>query len=78
MASNIGVSDKIKDALDGMSARDLERMRELIDRRLVSCLLCGNDGAERYRVSRKGVVASLSLCPACFESHRLPEIRSEG
>jgi len=77
MAVSIGVSDKLVDALDGMTARDLEHLRELIDRRLVACVLCGADGATHYRVSHKGAVASMAFCPACFEKYRLPDTREE-
>lgn len=69
--------DRIRDALDGMSARDLEGLREMIDRRLVTCLACGSDGAFRYRVTSHGLSASLPLCLGCFEKHRLPAKRSE-
>lgn len=77
MADPIGVSDKIKDALDAMSARDLERVRSLIDRRLVSCIICHADGAYRYRVSRRATCVTMTFCPACFEKYRLPEGRAE-
>jgi len=77
MVVSIGVSDKVKDALDGMNARDLEHLRELIDQRLVACVLCGADGASHYRVSHRGAVASMTFCPACFDRHRLPEGRAE-
>jgi hypothetical protein len=78
MAAHIGLdAEKIQEALDGLSTRDLERMRELIDRRLVQCVICNEDGAINYRVIHKGVKASLAICPACFEKHRTPEGRSE-
>ncbi len=73
--------DKIKDALDGLSARELEHMRDLIDKRLAVCAICESDGAFPYRVAapeaRGKARASLMLCPACFEKHRLPESRAE-
>ena len=70
-------AEKMRDVLDAMSARDLEHMRELIARRLVTCIICNNDGAEMYRVSHRNLTASMAICPACFERHRLPESRSE-
>lgn len=76
MAASTGDHDRVKDALDGMSARDLERLRDLIEVRLLACILCGQDGASRYRVSRHGTRATLLLCPACFERHRLPDERT--
>ena len=71
-------AEKMRDVLDAMSARDLEHMRELIARRLVTCIICGHDGAEMYRVSHRSAIASMAICPACFERNRLPESRSEG
>jgi hypothetical protein len=72
-------AEKMRDVLDAMSARDLEHMRELISRRLVMCVVCNSDGADMYRVLRvgKATYASMAFCPACFERHRLPELRSE-
>lgn len=72
---------EIDDALDAMSARDLERLQGKIERRLRACAIDGNDGAVACRVtaptSRGHAVFSLLLCPACIERHRLPEGRSE-
>ncbi|MGV0985082.1 MAG: hypothetical protein ACOYB2_11035 [Limnohabitans sp.] len=75
-------ADPVKDALDGMSAKQLERMRELIDRRLASCVIDGTDGAVPVRCTAKmnanSLTFTLLLCPACIEKHRLPESRSEA
>ena len=71
----------IDDALDSMPARDLERLRERIDRRLQSCAIDGNDGAIACRVTAKitGNTTSftLLLCRGCIEKNRLPESRAE-
>lgn len=75
MAPSTVVSGRVREALDGMSARDLEEMQRLIEQRLRECSICRSDGAETYRVSRRGTVASILLCPACFNKHRLPEGR---
>lgn len=68
---------EIKDAIDGMSAREVERLIAIATERLMRCAICDSDGAERYRVrngSRRPVEISftLLLCRACVERHRLP------
>ena len=73
------MSDRIDDALNGLSARKLREIRQLIDVRLRMCVIDGADGAEPYRIvgyraARGG--ATLMLCPSCFERVRLP--RSES
>jgi hypothetical protein len=72
---------KLDDALASMTKRDLEELQDEIGRRLVACLICGNEGAESWRVTghgtAKGKVASLMICKPCFEKHRLPEGRAE-
>ena len=72
---------RIDDALNSLTRRDLERMREQIEKRLVACTLCGGDGAEAVRVSGTkrwggGVDAALMICRPCFEKHRLPRGRA--
>jgi hypothetical protein len=57
--------DRIEEALDGLSARDAERLKALLEKRLQSC------------VSQRATF-TLLICPACIEKHRLPEGRSEG
>jgi hypothetical protein len=68
--------DRIDDALDGLSAREVEEFMVRARRRLQRCVACGSEGAEPVRVRRGKQAASLMLCPACFERHRLPEGRS--
>lgn len=71
----------MRDALDGLSARDLERMRGLIDRRLRECAIDGNDGAIAVRCRTKDkwdAVFTIMLCPSCVERHRLPALRSDS
>ena len=74
---------RIDDALSSLTRRDLERLREEIDKRLVACTICGSDGAEAVRVTASkrfgtggGVGATLLICKPCFEKHRLPEGRA--
>lgn len=72
----------IDDALDGLPARDLERLKARIERRLQACVICGQDGAVSCRVTTKGLSTSsatfaLLLCPKCIETHRLPEGRAD-
>jgi hypothetical protein len=74
-------SREINDALDGMTAKQLESLIEQAQRRLAACAICSNDGAFPCRVTTKAgsahtIVFSLLLCPACIEKHRLPEGRS--
>jgi hypothetical protein len=74
----------VDDALDGLPARDLERLKERIERRLRACVIDGQDGAIACRVSaklgasRSDVRFTLLLCPACIEAHRLPEGRADA
>ena len=70
----------IQDAIDGMTARQVEELKQLAEKRLRQCAVCRSDGADALRVQRKvngsSTYASLLMCPACFERHRLPESRS--
>jgi hypothetical protein len=74
----------IDDAIDGLPARDLERIQARIAKRLQACVIDGRDGAipvaARFRPSTAASEAriSLLLCPACIEKHRLPEGRGGG
>ncbi len=72
----------IDDALDGLPARELERLRARIDKRLQACAICGQDGAIACRVDTKlgGGPArfAILLCRRCIEANRLPEGRSVG
>jgi hypothetical protein len=67
----------LQDAIDGMSARQVRELMHLAEKRLRECAICGNDGADRLLVQKKvrgsTTRASLLMCPACFERHRLPE-----
>jgi len=69
--------ERLTDALDSLTRRDLEQLQEQIARRLLTCTVCGSDGADAVRLSAHGIVASLMLCKPCLEKHRLPEGRSE-
>lgn len=72
----------IDDALDGLPARDLERLRARIDKRLQACVICHQDGAIASTVTAKLDGAStrfaLLLCRRCIEGNRLPESRAGG
>lgn len=72
------VNERVRDALDGLSARDLEAMRLAIDARLRACAVCSEDGATAYLITHRGTRASILLCPSCFNHHRLPESRSDN
>jgi hypothetical protein len=71
---------RLDDALSSMTRRDLEELREEIARRLVVCVVCGQEGADTLKVSgtgqAKGKVAAIMICRPCFEKHRLPEGRA--
>lgn len=71
----------IDDALDGLPARDLERLKARIEKRLQACAICGNDGAipchTRAKLTGNDTLFSLLLCRACIERHRLPVARAE-
>ena len=72
----------IDDALDALPARELERIRDRIDRRLRACAIDGVDGAlpvqARVRFRGQDTRMTFLLCPACIERNRLPESRSEA
>lgn len=74
-------ADRIADALDGLTARDLEALRGRIDRRLQVCAIDAADGAIPVKVAARlrGNEArfTLLICPACIERNRLPEGRAE-
>lgn len=74
--------DRIDAALDGLTARDQEELARRLQLRMRACRTCGGDGADAYTIVgtglRKGTRASILLCPACFEQHRLPEGRAAG
>lgn len=65
----------IDDALKGLTRRQLEDLRERLEKELQQCTVCGTEGAVAYTVSKKGVRASMLFCKPCFERHRLPEGR---
>ena len=62
--------------LKSLTRRQLEDLRESIDKELQSCVVDGREGAELYRISKRGQRASIMLCLPCFEKLRLPELRS--
>lgn len=70
----------LDDAIDSMSARDVEALKARLEKRLQACIICRGDGAVPVHGRRKigGVESRLALmlCPACIERHRLPESRA--
>jgi hypothetical protein len=69
------------DALDAMSARDVERLIVHAQRRLAKCFACGTDGAFPATISskrggRNSSRASLRICAACWDRTTLPEARA--
>jgi hypothetical protein len=74
--------NKIADALDGLSARDLVALQDQIAKRLKACAACGGDGAinvgGQAKIRGNSVRFALPLCPKCVEAHRLPESKAEG
>lgn len=67
----------VDDALKNLTRRELEELRRRIDRELVVCMTCGNEGAEMVKARRGRVDAALPVCRPCFERYRLPEGRAE-
>jgi hypothetical protein len=64
-----------REALKGLTRKQLEELRDEIDAELVQCAACGNEGAKPMRVHSpflKGVYAAIPFCLPCFEKHRLP------
>jgi hypothetical protein len=75
--------DSLEDAVDGLSARDAEKLKAKLERRLQRCAIDGQDGAFAVSITwtRTGGgqhKATLLMCPACLEHHRLPELRAEA
>lgn len=70
---------RVDDALDGLTRRELEELRGKIEKRLLTCVIDGNDGAVPVRCTTKSPAAvfTLLLCPACIERNRLPESRAD-
>jgi len=68
----------IQDALKDLTKRQLEELREKIDKELQTCAVCGNEGALYYLITRKGIRASIYLDKPCFEKYRLPESRAKN
>lgn len=72
----------ISDAIDGLSAREAEELRDRLELRLRRCAIDDQDGAVPVRISWRTSTgelrAALMLCPACLERHRLPETRAES
>lgn len=69
----------IDDALGGLSRRRMEDLKARLEAALKTCILCGSEHADDYMTyprSNRGMRASIRLCPACFEKHRLPEGRA--
>jgi ABC-type transport system involved in Fe-S cluster assembly fused permease/ATPase subunit len=68
-------AEKMQEVLDAMSARDLQHMRTMIDKRLSVCVLCNADGAivirGGHKTERGNTTLKLMLCPACIAKHRL-------
>jgi hypothetical protein len=76
--------DALRDALKDLPRRELEDLRDEIDRELVKCAACGNEGARplavRFRPggARATIDASIPFCLPCVEKHRLPASRAEA
>jgi hypothetical protein len=75
--------DRLTDALDSMTRRQIEALVAAAQRRLASCVLCGADGAAPVLASvptpaGNSQRVSFMLCPACIERHRLPEGRADA
>jgi hypothetical protein len=71
--------NSIDDAVDGISAREAEVLIAKLQKRLSKCAICGTDGADACKiVTRTKAKATIMICPACFELHRLPDSRSNG
>lgn len=72
----------IDDPLKGLTKRQMEDLKERLERELQVCIACGNVGAVPARISlrfpgAKGSSnASIKICMACFEKNRLPDARA--
>jgi len=68
--------DRFIDAVDGMTARDVEKLIEVAQKRLRCCIICGQDGALRVsaitKIKGSSIKMVLLVCPSCIEKHRLP------
>jgi len=77
----MAIGPEVKDALDAMPARDVERLIDKAQRRLARCFACGTDGAYSATItSRKGgrnsTRASIRICAGCWDRTTLPEARA--
>lgn len=63
--------------LKSLSRRQLEEMQAAIAKELISCAICGREGAGPYVIRTGGknsrARASIKLCLPCFEHFREPE-----
>lgn len=72
----------MEDALDGLTRKQMLDLEARLQKRLLSCTLCGGEHPARFRVvgsskdnSRR---AQMLICVPCFEKHRLPDTQAEG
>lgn len=67
------------DPLAGLTRRQLEDIRDRVEKQLRSCVIDDREGARPYRITGghgNAQVASIMLCKPCFERFRLPEGRA--
>ena len=75
--------EALRDALKDLSRRELEELKTEVERELVGCAVCGNEGARpltvRFKPGKGSMIsASIPFCQPCVEKHRLPESRAEA
>lgn len=70
------------DVLAGFTREQLLELKDQIDLALVSCTICGNEGAARYSYRQTGRGGRregiLLLCLPCVSKHREPSTQSRG
>lgn len=71
------LTERVESALDAMSRSELEKLVEIANKRLNTCIVCGNDSPESclfmsYSVNRNPIRFGLDICPTCIAKHRKP------
>jgi len=68
-------SERVRE-LRTMTRRELEVLRDDIDKALVLCIVCGETGAMPMRSRYGNKEGTLDICVPCFEKHRRLPSRS--
>lgn len=76
MTMQVANMQEAREAIKGLSKRQLEELADAVARELQACTLCGTEGARSYVVQATGFKVSMLFCKPCIEKNRLPEARA--